>query len=421
MGTIPVYNVVDYGAIGDGNVANATTNTNAFNAAIAAIHSSGAPGIVYVPTSVGGFVVNNGSITIADHNIVLQGAGGMGSSGGGVGASTIIGLGSGNTIAITGMGCTVRDVSFAPSGAQNGSYLYISQTGAGGSQGQITVSNVHMQSPHLGIALYEPPGGAGGNYWIERLLIEGTVGLGGIDANVAAATVNLRHVIMNNFGGPQPQFGIQARAAGELVICDGTDIVSMGNCLALVPGSNPDGTPQVVDAVFVSDSLFDSGNGAGCVAVVPSGNGFVVMVQFSNVWTSTGSNTTNTNGFHFNALGSTAPFPIQNVGLVNCLGQNFTNNCGVFAAGVNALSVASSTFGGNAIGIDIYPGMSNFILNGNKCGNYTVVGGNSYGIVINTGASDHYVVVGNLLAGNISGALLDGGTGSHKAVANNVS
>lgn len=82
MGTIQVYNLVtDYGAIGDGDTANATKNTAAIQQAITDIHNSGAPGIIYIPPyapaagKVAGFVVNNGSITISDPNVVLQGAG----------------------------------------------------------------------------------------------------------------------------------------------------------------------------------------------------------------------------------------------------------------------------------------------------------------------------------------------------------
>lgn len=412
-GTIQVYNVAvsPYNAVGDG----VTNNTAAFNSAIAAIQSSGAPGILYVPPSAGGFLVSNGSLTISSPNIILQGAGGMGSNGSGAGASTIIGSGSGDTITITGMGCAVRDLAFAQSGAQNGSYLKISQTGSGGSQGQITVSNVHMASPYIGVTLSSPSGE--GEYWIERLLIEGNITGGGISINVGDAAVNLRHVVMyNDSATSQPSYGIQVQSAGELIICDGTDIVQMGNCLAIVPGQN-----QRVIATFVSDSLFDSGNGQGCVYIGPSGNGYVLTTRFSNVWASTGSNIS-TNGFTFIGSGSTNPYPsIQDVSLVNCVGQGFSGHDGLYATNVIGLSVTSSTFGGNYVGINIAAGMSNFVLTGNKCGNYTAPGGNSfYGIIINAGASDHYTMIGNLLSGNGSGTYFDGGSGSNKAVYYNV-
>ncbi|HVX15336.1 MAG TPA: hypothetical protein VHC22_29370 [Pirellulales bacterium] len=413
MGTIPVYNVTDYGAIGDGNTSHAAVNTAAFNSAISACSS--APGIVYVPAAVG-FVVNNGSINIPYSNVVLQGAGGMGSSGGGSSTSNIIALGSGNTINITGMGCVVRDLAFQPSGAQNASYLNISQNGSS-TQGQIRVDNVHMYSPYIGISLSQPSA-TPGEYWIERLLIEGQTVVGGISANVGSAAVNLRHVVMAQApGATQPQYGIQVVNAGELIIDGGCDIISMGNCLAIQPG-----TGQAVLAVFVSDSLFDSGNGAGCVVIAPTGNGYVLTVRFSNVWASTGSNTTSTNGFSFFGSGSMSPYPsIQDVSLVNCVGKGFTNHDGLYASNVVGLSVTSSTFGGNYVGINIAGGMSNFNLIGNKCGNYTPQGGNAYyGIIINPGASDYYTVIGNVSQGNGTGSIFNGGTGSHQAVVYNV-
>ncbi|HVX14821.1 MAG TPA: hypothetical protein VHC22_26765 [Pirellulales bacterium] len=415
-GTLPVYNVLDYGAIGDGT----TDNTTAFINAINAIQSSGGPGILYVPSYTPnclGYVVQNGRLTISQPNIVLQGAGSMGSNGGGVGASTILGNGSGSTFTISAMGCTVRDLAFkpGPTSSQSGSdsYLNISfLTGPGG--GQITVSNVHMESPFIGITLYQPPTyegrPTGGNYWIERVVMEGgfVAGGGGINANVGGAAINIRHVIMYNTNGPasQPGYGIQVTNAAELIICDGTDIDMMGSCLNIVPGTN-----QAVGAVLVSDSLFDTGNGAGCVTIFPTGNGWVQVVRFSNVWTSTQIGVSpNTSGFFFDGLNSTPPAgmkAIQDVSLVNCLGQGFNGHAGLFAAGVDALSVTSSTFSGNAFGIYIYNNMYNFILNGNKCGPFSYGGANtSWGILINAGC-DHYVISNNLLNGNGAGGLAD--------------
>jgi hypothetical protein len=424
--TIPVYNVAvaPYSAVGDGT----TDNTTAFSHAIADIQGSGMPGILYVPPSTGGFVVRNGNLQITHPNIILQGAGSMGSDGGGNSASMVLGNGSGSTFTITGMGCEVRDLAFkpGPSSSQSGSsdsYLYISQSGT--TQGQIRVDNVHMYSPNIGITLTEPANGAG-EYWIERLLIEGTTLTGGMNVSVGGAAVNLRHVIMAQAPSTaRPQYGIQVSSAGELVMSGGCDIIAMGNCLALVPGNG-----QSVGAVLISDCLFDGGGGSntgtwyGAVFVAPSGNGYVAVLRFANVWASTGSNTT-ANGFAFFGTGSTSPFPsIFDVSLVNCLGQGFTQHDGLYASNVVGLSVIGSTFGGNYNGIGIAAGTTNVVLNGNKCGKYTLpgypsVGNTNYGIEIDPGV-DHYVVVGNVLNGNGVGTLIDNGGGSNKYLAGNV-
>jgi hypothetical protein len=44
----------------------------------------------------------------------------------------------------------------------------------------------------------------------------------------------------------------------------------------------------------------------------------------------------------------------------------------------------------------------------------------AYGIVVSGTAHDHYVITGNQTWGNVTGGILDQGTGSNKTVANNI-
>jgi hypothetical protein len=44
----------------------------------------------------------------------------------------------------------------------------------------------------------------------------------------------------------------------------------------------------------------------------------------------------------------------------------------------------------------------------------------AYGISVITGASDYYVIANNLVSGNITAGVGDGGTGTHKTVTGNV-
>ena len=44
----------------------------------------------------------------------------------------------------------------------------------------------------------------------------------------------------------------------------------------------------------------------------------------------------------------------------------------------------------------------------------------SYGVQVEAGASDRYVLAMNTLTGNVRGALADGGRGVHKTVSGNV-
>ena len=90
--SIPVYNVADYGAVGDGDLTKAATNTTKINNAISDIIATGGPAILYFPPSppqVGGYgpnsqgyaVTNNGINPISVNNVVIAGAGSMGSNG----------------------------------------------------------------------------------------------------------------------------------------------------------------------------------------------------------------------------------------------------------------------------------------------------------------------------------------------------
>ncbi|CAN5394638.1 hypothetical protein BH10PLA2_BH10PLA2_25350 [soil metagenome] len=409
MGTIPVFNIVtDYGAVGSGSTADAATNTNAF---LSAISAAAGGGIIFVPPSAGGFVVNNGVIVITSPNITIAGAGSMGSAGNlstpqGIGGSTIIGFGPGtitnrDTITINQVGCTIENLAFLPIGTQSGSYLSITGT-------DCWVKNVHMQSPNIGISLTTPVT-ALGQFWIEDLQIAGSPIIGGIHAEIGECTLYLSHVIMGIDLSlvplpTQPAYGVAVTCAGEVLICNGTDIAFMGTCLELVPNNT-----QSVVATFISDSFFDSGNGPACLYIAPSGTGYVSTVHLSSVWTSTGHNAgLPTSGFKFLGSGGTGVMPgtIENVTMVNCLAKGFNNGqSGLYAAGVNGLSVTSSTFGANGNGIVIAPGMNNFILNGNKCGKYVPnnSGGNDFfGIVVGSGC-DKFIVANNLCYGNVFG------------------
>lgn len=393
-----LYDVVaDFGAVGDGNPANAAINTLAFQKAIAA-------GNAYVPP--GKFVVNNGQIKITTPNVVFRGEGSMGSSSDyNAPTSLIMGQGPGHTLSVTGPGCTIKNLVFKSSG-QSGGDACILVTGT-----QCTLSDMCFDSPNIGISL-QLPADALGEFWIKDVLMGDIIRVAGISANAGCATVHLNHVIMCNFGGPQPPYGVVITSAGEFIMNNGCDIIGMGTCLAIVPGL--DGTKnQYVNAVTISDSYFDSGNGLGCVYICPKNAGYVSIVRMSNVWTSTDNNNSGhnpTNGFTFDgtqsipALGNPA---IQDISMVNCTGRSFVGHCGLYAKGVQGLGIFNSTFAGNFDGIHIAAGCSGVILIGNKCGNYTPspVGfppiNTAYGIVIEpTNTNEPFTVAMNMCYGN---------------------
>lgn len=412
--TAPIYSITDYGAIGDGDPANADTNTQAFIHAL--LDSAGQnPGAVYVPMTAKGFVVNNGKIFPAASS-VIRGEGSMGASQPAAQTSTILGYGPGDTITMRGMGCHVSNLVFreAVPGQMTLADAFIKCSGT-----TCTINDVYLASPNIGISLQLTPD-SGGEFWIKDVLVEGSIRSAGILANAGNATVHCNHVIMSHWGGPQPPYGIVVTAAGELVVNNGTDIICCGSCLAIVPGL--DGTKgQYVNCIVVSDSLFDSGNGQGCVYICPSNGGYVLTARFANTWTSTNGNdagngigTSPTSGFMFDGAQSTPAMftAIQDVSLINCCGKSFVNRCGLYARSVNALSVVNSTFGGNFHGIQIASGCGSLILNANKCGDYVpayqaTTGGNAiYGIYLEP-TTTPFIVTSNICFGNGVGSILN--------------
>ncbi len=407
-----IYNVQDFGAIGDGNALNAPQNTLAFQKAISLGSGvTGLPGPVYVPITMGGFVVNRGQIKGTTPNLKIFGESGMGYGGGAT--SKIIGQGSGSTLTIGGSGSTVQGIAFDESlpgqGDADASVLV--------KNNQVMLRDLNISSASIGLSL-QLPALAEGEFWLQDILISGVAKVAGVLGNCGNAAIQMRHVLAY-MSDPQPPYGVVIESCGELLMSD-CDIDNAGTCLALVPGLG--GPNQHVDAVIVSDSLFDNGNGFGNVLIQPRGNGFCSDLQFNNVWTSSVNNNKgqwNTNGFAIDGSQANGSLqrPIQNVRLRGCWGRNFVNHCGVFARAVHALSIVDGSFTGNFDGINLQPGCTDFSLRGNYCGDYDIgpvgwpggpaLGGRNtrFGIVLQSPNAG--MVMENFLRGNGQGPLMN--------------
>lgn len=84
----------------------------------------------------------------------------------------------------------------------------------------------------------------------------------------------------------------------------------------------------------------------------------------------------------------------------------------------NNSAAGAGTFHGIAIGA----ATTDFVIAGNQCGTDPNIGaGNNqgYGVLVNVGASDRYIIEQNLVSGNATGGVLDGGAGVNKSVARN--
>jgi Right handed beta helix region/Pectate lyase superfamily protein len=73
-------------------------------------------------------------------------------------------------------------------------------------------------------------------------------------------------------------------------------------------------------------------------------------------------------------------------------------------------------------GVTVAAGTTDFLITGNQIGNNLILttGHQKYGIRVEPGASDRYVIAHNALTGNDTAGLSDGGTGTSKVVAQNL-
>lgn len=85
-----------------------------------------------------------------------------------------------------------------------------------------------------------------------------------------------------------------------------------------------------------------------------------------------------------------------------------------FTAAENSFSVP------NRVGIYFQPGVTDFSVTGCHLGGDLGIGGQQdHGVRVEGGASDRYVITGNIVSGNLVSGVEDGGTGKEKLVAGN--
>jgi hypothetical protein len=399
------YNVVDFGAVGDDDGNKAAQNTTAIAAAIAAASDPANPGTVYFPPSKGAYVVTNGVLSIDAACLNIKGAATMGSRVEWGPTSTLAGKGPGDTLKVTQGGGSVSGLEFKPfDDAQRGTdaFLHVTNTATA-----VTISDIHMWAPNIGIQLE-----TSGQGWIKDVLIEGQIKYAGIVADAGNTTVSIQHVIMYSWPS-QPPYGVLIKSAGELIMEGGCDLISCGNCLAIQPGFGG-ARGQQVNAVFVSNCLFDSGNGQGACLICPQTDGYVFLCKFTNCWASTENNlsgTNPTNGFTIDGSQTHPPLgirPIQDVTFTNCSSRNFVRHCGWYCKNAYGVTWSGCMASGNFVGIQTYG--TTGIISASKCGDFSPgplnypAGNAAYGILLEK--SLMAVSNDNLLMGNGRGGII---------------
>jgi hypothetical protein len=207
-------------------------------------------------------------------------------------------------------------------------------------------------------------------------------------------------------GANQAIVGLHVKKCGALQMTN-CGLVGQGVNLLIAPGSG-----QVVAAVYALNSYFDTA--VMGVQIKPTGTGAVVRCRFDACWMCSHSDT----GTSIEFTGSGI---ISGIHFVDCMmNDNTSAGLHVLGAPCSDISVLGGTFAHNGLGINFGVGVADFSVIGASAGAYGGLAGNTWGIAVTAGGSDHYVISNNRVRGNTSGGVLDGGTGTNKSVTGNI-
>lgn len=376
-----------FGAKDDG-----TDCSPAINKAITFLPAVG--GVVQFP--VGGWWKVASTITISKSNISIVGVGMYG--------ATTIKVDSQNFIVFN---ITVDEVIMSDLrilGDANTTSGYAIRTIAN----HTTLKNIKIDSTYHGIYT------SAGTPIIDNVHIRNIKPTFGIGLSVEQTTSEIgmfSRLVMENVDGSEPATGVSIKDSSGIQFAQ-CEFMQMGIGVKFVP----DGIVGNVFSTTFTDCYFDNCRDQG-VLMAPTGSGAISRTRFVNCWF--GSNGT---------AGSGAGLEIRsgNVKGVTLSACDIYDNKGdglriLTGANLDNLILTGSSVAGNTgSGISIGAAVSNFNITNNKIGPSGNFGANAYGIYINAGASDNYMITGNSIRGNTSGQLVDGGTGTNKVVSNNL-
>lgn len=223
-----------------------------------------------------------------------------------------------------------------------------------------------------------------------------------------SADVTLDNWYCNGQGAlNQSVAGAYIRQAGDVTLSR-FNTAYCGSDVVIAPQSG-----ERVQALHISNSYLDTASGYGVYAV-PEGTGRVDLLSLTNNWICT-----HDQGGVLLGGGSGT---IQQADLVNNVVSNNLLN-GVFLnIGANNVSIIGGSCSANAnSGIAVAPDVSKFKILGVTSGPSGEFGANGqWGIVINNGAGQDFIVSSNNLEGNPLGGLYDGATGPYRQTGGNI-
>ncbi len=371
-------NVRQFGAIGNG----VADDTLAIQAAITSLDQTGGevvfpPGYYKVTSTI--FLNSNNGVTLRGYNF----------------ASSVI-LVSNPTVDIfvsNGNNTVINRLSIT-SNVVRSAGAYVVFRGANN-----TIENFEMAKDFIGIQLEAD---------VTRVL-NGRMddsATGGARIRIIKGTaILINNLLIGAQVGAFDSNGIEVFAASRLTISNCT-CLGRGFGLSVIPRQT-----EQVGLMMVSNCVFDTGYGG--IIVSPTGNGIVNRINFVGC------------AARYNLANGIA---IENRFFGTCYGVTFTD-CDFSDNGLSGLSIGAvcenttvngGLYAANAFqGINVYPGVQYFSILNATIGNgfsSKISPNQGYGILIGSGAGDHYIIQNNRLTGNVAGNVLDNGTGVNKSV-----
>jgi hypothetical protein len=380
--------VKDFGATGDGT----TDDTGAIQAAITAVTASN--GSVYVPTG----TYNITSLTITS-SITLYGDG--------VGSILRTTSATGDAIYIDGVGndpgCVLEYLYINSTVTRTAGYMVNSHSSQG-----TKIRNCRIDNGYNGV-------GITGNV-VQGVYIQNCV-FYGISLAGSAIDVTAQVLTQGIVGSVFSDLWIAGTSSlvhtgnGINVACVGDLTINNVSTLYCDTGLNVQpATGATVQALFVSNCFFDSGDLQG-LNFSPAG-GSIQLVKCVNVWAAT---------FGLNGALLSGTGNILETEFVNCTFAGNGNN-GLFIA--STIATNTSFIGGclaqnvNA-GFIAFANVNNFRIIGATIGATGQFTANNYGVEINPGTSDNYIISNNTFTTNTTANYVDGGTGNNKFTGGN--
>lgn len=380
-------NGADFGALGDG----AANNAEELNAACA----SGAKIVILGPGT-----FNAGAAITVPNNVTLIGAGS--------GATAIVGTFATGDFITLGVNSHIEGIKIAHSVTRTSGVSLV----LGGNLA--SADHLEMEGYFQGIKMH---GASGAALIVGAAINDVVMRSPATGANSYAASIHnfsnaiVRDLIASGSGGTQPDAGL-IMGHGDTAFLDAVNITLHGKPFLCAPT-----TSESCFSVTGINCKFDSPSGAldSSAHLTPS-NGFI----YNMVWTGTWFGfSTSQNGCTIGVSGS------GGVDGITFIGCEFPDNAGsglsVSGSAVKNINVVGGNAAGNgAAGYDFSNATTYFSVVGVISGNVSARGVNGYGIRVQAGASNNYVITDNICIGNSSDDISDSGTGTNKRIRNNI-